>query len=55
MIYKNFTAPRLERSSFCVAKRRKKAGVEDGNWRPKKQLNFNGLVLKQTFKQKKLA
>ena len=38
MIYKNFTAPRLERSSFCVAKRSKKAGVEDGNWRQKKKL-----------------
>lgn len=36
MIFKNFTAPRLERSSFCVAKRSKKAGVKDGNWRPKK-------------------
>lgn len=33
-------APRLEWSSFCAAQRNKKAGTEDGNWRPKKPI-FN--------------
>ncbi len=54
MIFKNFTAPRLERSSFCVAKRRKKAGVEDGNWRPKK-IKFQWPRSETNFQTKEIS
>ena len=36
ILKRNTITPRLERSSFCGAKRNKKAGVEDGKRRHKK-------------------